>query len=272
MRNAVEAAEPRNRPYQTPLTNSPGTGGTTFSVADGDAFQVGDLVETPDGELALITAISTNDLTVSRAQGSVAAENLTSGEVIRKNPRFTIDQIDAATTDILHELAPRVFNLKSETLAVTTNDWYNVTDTTMEEVFSVWYLEDGDFRLPLFYFNTDPANTQPKIYVGQIGYTGDVYINYRAPYAAITEMPDRLRPMVQAGVVYKLLGGASVVSTSDPGKRTDRTVQGGQETRDSYWWYREFVRLRDAEVAYLKDQIARLPKSRLSQRVRRFRP
>ena len=66
---AVEAAEPRNRPYQTPLTNSPGTGGTTFSVGDGDAFQVGDLVETPDGELALVTAIATNDLTVTRAQG-----------------------------------------------------------------------------------------------------------------------------------------------------------------------------------------------------------
>lgn len=271
VREAVEAAEPRNRPFQTALTNTPGTAGTTFSVADGDAFQVGDYIETPDGELALVTAIATNDLTVTRNIGTSGAENLSSGDLIRKNPRFTLDQIDAAMEDIVYEMEGHsVFNLAAETIAFTTDDWYNLTATDATEVYSAWYLDSGEFRVPFYTFVIDPANTQPQIYLATPGWSGNIYINYRAPYASYTEMPDRLRPMMVAGIVYKLLGGAAVVSTTDPGKRTDRTVQGGQETRDSYWWYREFVRLRDIEVAHLREQVKRLPKNRLSQRARRF--
>ena len=170
----------------------------------------------------------------------------------------------------MNELTGRVFNLKNENVAVTTDDWYDMTDTTAEEVFSVWYLEDGEFRVPFFTFVTDPANDQPQVFVAARGYTGNVHVNYRAPYSAITELPDRLRPLIQAGVVYKLLGGAAVASTTDPGKRTDRTVQGGQEARDSVWWLREYIRLRDDEVSYLREQTKRLPKNRLSQRARRF--
>lgn len=270
IRRKVEAAEPRNRPYQTTLTNAPSTAGTTFSVGDGDAWQVGDLVEGPAGELSLITAISTNDLTVVRTQGNQSAENLGIGDVVRKNPRFTYDQTEDAINEVRQETASRIFNLKSETLAVTTDGWYDVTDTTMEEVFSVWYLEDGEFRLPLFHFLTDPANSQPKLYVSAFSYTGNVYINYAAPYASITEYPDRLLGMFVAGATYKLLGGAVAVSSSDPGKRTDRTVQPGSEARDSMWFLREYYRLRDDEVAFLADKTKKLPKDRVSQRAQRF--
>ena len=267
--NTVEGAEPRLRPYVTTLTNAPGASGTTLSVPDGDAWQVGDIVEGAGGEQALVTAISTNDLTVTRNYRG--AENLTSGEVIRKNPRFTIEQIDQAVDEVLQELSPRVWQLASETLVVTVDDWYDVTDTAMEEVFSVWFIEDGDFRIPLYKFSTDLVNDQPKIFIGAYSYTGNVYINYRKPYAAITDLPDRLGPMMVAGAVYKLLGGAAVTATSDQGRRTDRTVQGGQEGRDSYWYFREYVRLRDTEVAYLVDKVARLPKDRISRRASRYR-
>jgi len=270
VRRKVEAAEPRNRPYMTVLTNSPGGAGTTFDVGDGDAWQVGDLVEGPAGELSLVTSISTDTLTVTRAQGEQAAETLASGDTMRKNPRFTYDQVVGAIDEVRLETESRLFNLKSETIAYTVQDWYDMTDTTAEEVFSVWYLEDGDFRVPHFIFNTDPANDQPKIHISSAGFTGNVFVNYSAPYADITEYPDRLLGMVSAGAVYKLMGGAAIVSSSDPGKRTDRTVQGGAEARDSYWFLREYTRLRDDEVAFLNDKIQKLPKNRLSQRARRF--
>ena len=271
IRETVEGAEPRNRPYQAALTSGAGPGVTTLSVPDGDAWQAGDLAETPDGELCLVTAVATNDLTVIREYGTVATGTLSSGDIVKKNPRFTYDQIVTAINSILEELDDRLFNLKNEDIAVTTGDWYDMTDTTAEEVFSVWFIEDGEFRVPLFSFVTDPANNQPQVFIAATGYTGTVHVNYRAPYAAVTELPDRLRSMMVAGAVYKLLGGALVTSSSDPGKRTDRTMQSGQEGRDSYWFFREFVRLRDAEVASQRERIARLPSDRMSQRMRRFR-
>ncbi len=272
IRMSVEGAEPRHRPYQTPLTNAPGGAGTTFSVGDGDAFQVGDLVETAAGELALVTAISTNDLTVTRTVGSISAETLGSGDIVKKNPRFSIEQIDEAVDQILQELNPTVYALLSEDVTYTVDDWYDVTDTAMEEVFTAWYIDDGDFHAPYFYFSTDFDNTQPKVFIGSAGFTGTIHIAYRRPYAAVTELPDRVAPMVTNGAVYKLLGGAAVLATTDPGRRTDRTVQGGQEGRDSYWFFREYTRLRDTERVYLKDKVKRLPKHRLSQRGRRYLP
>jgi len=270
IRMSVEGAEPRNRPYQTPLTNAPGGAGTTFSVGDGDAFQVGDLVQTVTGELALVTAISTNDLTVTRATGTISAETLGSGDVVMKNPRFSVEQMDEAVDQILQELNPTIFALLTEDITYTVDDWYDVTDTAMEEVYSAWYIDEGDFHAPYFYFATDPDNVQPKVFVGSAGFTGTIHIVYRRPYAAVTELPDRVAPIVVNGAVYKLLGGAGVQATADPGKRTDRTTQGGQEFRDSYWFLREYTRLRDTERVYLQDKISRVPKHRISQRSRRF--
>lgn len=267
----VYGAEPRSRPYQTTLTNAPGGAGTTVSVQDGDAWQVGDFLQGAGGELCLVTAISTDDLTVTR--NIEGAENLTSGEVVKKNPRFPHEHIVAAVQEVVDELDGQgVWNLATETVAYTTEDWYDVTDTTMEDVYSVWYIDEGDFNAPWFKFHIDPANTQPKIYLSCRGFTGNVFLNYRAPYAAITDLPDRLQGMIVNGAVYKLLGGQTVLSTNDPGKRTDRTVQGGQESRDSYWFFREFNRLVRLEEADLRQRIKKLPTNRLSARARRYVP
>lgn len=271
VRELIYGAEPRHRPYQTALTNSPGTGGTTFSVGDGDAWQVGDQVETPDGELCLVTSILSNNLTVTRTQGRQAAENLASGEVVKKNPRFTYDQIESAMDDLLGELrAEGIYYLTTETIAYTTGDWYDVTDTEMEKVHAVWYIENGDFRTPYFFFLEDPANTQPKLFISSAGFTGNVFVNYQRPYALTTELPDRLRSLMANGIAYKLLGTAAGQSTMDPGKRTDRTVQGGQEARDSYWFFREYERLARNEEALLREQVKRLPTHRVAARSRRF--
>jgi len=271
IRMDVEAAEPRSRPYECAITNAAGTG-VTIGVPDGDAFQVGDLVETPSGELALVTAISTNDLTVTRAVRSITVETLSSGDIVKKNPRFSIEQIDKAYTAILLELNNRLFNLATEAVTYTVDDFYDVTDTAMEEVFTAWYIDDGDFYTPRFHFWTDELNSQPKIWLYASGYTGSINIAYRKPYTAVTELADQLAACVVAGAVYKLLGGAAVVATTDPGKRSDRTVQGGQEVRDSYWFFREYTRLRDLEVVNLEKRVRALPTDRRSQRARRYQP
>ena len=47
---------------------------TTIKTADGTIFRVGDIVKVPStGECMLVSAISTNDLTVTRAYGSTTA-------------------------------------------------------------------------------------------------------------------------------------------------------------------------------------------------------
>lgn len=265
----LEASEPRSRAYETPITNAAGTG-VTITVGDGDAFQVGDLIETPSGERALVTAIATNSLTVKRAVRGITVETLSSGDIIKKNPRFSLEAVDSAVTGTLHELNPRIFTLLTEVVAYTVDDWYDVTDVAMEEVLSAWYIDQGDFFTPYFFFNTDPANSQPKIFLGSAGFTGNINVMYRRPYALVTELPDRLSSMMANGAVYRLLGGAGARATEDIGKRTDRTIQGGQEHRDSYWYLREFTRLRDAERVYLDDQLKKLPRNRISQRSRRF--
>lgn len=275
VRMHLEGSDPRERPYITTLTNAPGTGGTTFSVGDGDAWQVGDLAETPDGELALVTAISTDDLTVSRAYGTVAAENLASGDVLRKNPKFSREQVVNALTQVLQELRDEgIYELATETITYTTDKWYDVTDTAMEKVYSVWYYEQDPAQTyaPFWRFHTDPATGQPKLYLGALWATAgaDVYVQYEKPYVAFTGLPDRLTPLMSFGAVYKLYGASVVAATRDPGKRTDRTVQGGQEARDSVWFLREYIRLRDGEVADLARKVRRLPANVRAKRASRF--
>jgi len=273
VRLKLESAEPRLRPFTTTLTNSPGAAGTTFSVADGDAFQVGDLVEGPAGELSLVTAISTNNLTVSRSYGTVAAETAATGDRIRKNPRYTYEQVGNEIDTTLRELRGNgIYSLTTETVVYTVEDWYDVTDTAMEDVLSAWYIDDDEFRTPFFTFNTDPANTQPKVWLSCFGFTGNVQIYFKTEYTAVTDLLDRVGDILVNQVVYKMLGMALAVSTTDPARRVDRTKQGGQEGRDSIWFLREFIRLRDLEIARLARETKKVPKNLLAQRARRFTP
>jgi len=268
----VYSSEPRLRPYSCAITNAAG-GGTTINVPDGDAWQVGDIGEfVGNTERFLVTAIATNSMTVIRDYDNNGATTLaSSGDIINKNPRFSEMQIYQEEFAALRELrANGVWRLASETIAFTGDDWYNVTDTAMEDVFSAWYIENGNFKTPYFYFNTDPANTQPKIFLGAMGFSGNIYINYKTTYDAHTELPDRLEGLMVNYIVYKLLGIAGAGSTYNPGKRTDRTLQGGQEHRDSYWFFREYQRLARQEEAYLKEQVKKLPGLRVALRSRRF--
>lgn len=251
VRLRVETSEPRLRPYQTVLTNSPGGAGTTFGVGDGDAWEAGDLIEGPLGELSLVLSKATNDLTVRRAVGQVAAETAAADDVMRKNPRFSIDQIDVELGASVRSLRGNgLYELATEEITYDRGeDWYDVADTAMEKVVGVWYVDsDAQFRIPFFQFKTDPQADQPKLWISASQYSGNISVLYRKPYAAVTDLSDAVADIVTYEAVYKLMGIANVGSTADPGRRTDRTTQGGQEGRDSIWYLREFIRLRDLEI------------------------
>jgi len=69
-------------------TNSVLVGGTTVPVADGTKFRAGmTLSPTGSDEIILVTAVSSNDLTVTRGFGGTTAVALTSGQVL------TIDSV-----------------------------------------------------------------------------------------------------------------------------------------------------------------------------------
>ncbi len=272
VRLRVESSEPRLRPYQTVLTNSPSTAGTTFSVGDGAAWQVGDLVEGPLGELSLVTSKTSNDLTVRRTVGATSVETLASGDVVRKNPRFSIDEIAGEILTSIRSLRGNgLYELATEEVTYTAEDWYDMTDTAAEKVTAVYYIDsDSDFRTPTYGFKTDPQNSQPKVWISASTFSGAVVVQYRKPYAAVTDLSDVVGDLVMYEVVYKLMGQANVTSTSDPGRRTDRTVQGGQEGRDSIWYLREFIRLRDVELVNQKRKEREAPKHPRSARAARY--
>ena len=268
----MEGAEPRNRPYQTALTGNPGTG-TNFAVGDGNAWAQGDYAEGPLGELSIVVSPPPgNNLTMRRTVGITPVETLASGDMLRKNPRFTIDQINVETLASIRALRGNgIYELATESVTYTTQGWYDMTATTAERVVTAWYIDaNGDFRSPQFALKTDPENSQPKVWLGTAGFAGTVEVQYRKPYAVVTDLADNVGDIVAYEVIYKLMGIANVGSTMDPGRRTDRTVQGGQEGRDSIWYLREFIRLRDLEVARLKVLERQAPSNRISRRAGRF--
>ena len=246
----VESSEPRLRPYQTLATGTPGTG-TTIGVGDGNAWAAGDLIEGPLGELSLVVSKSTNNLTVRRTVGATSVETLAGGDVMKKNPRFSVDQLNGEILASIRALRGNgLYEIATEEVTYTSEDWYDMTATTAEKVIAAWFIDsDSRFRTPWFNFKTDPQNSQPKVWISASQFSGAVVVQYRKPYAVVTDLSDALGDIVAYEVIYKLMGIANVGSTADPGRRTDRTVQGGQEGRDSIWYLREFIRLRDLEVA-----------------------
>ena len=269
----VESSEPRLRPYQTLVTNAAGTT-VTIGVGDGDAWQAGDFLEGPLGELSIVVSVATNDLTVRRTVGAVAVETLAADDVVKKNPRFSIDQIDGEILASVRALRGNgIYEIATEEVTYDSgSDWYDVTDAAMEKVIAAYYVDpDSDFRAPTFTFKTDPQNTQPKVYLSASALsTQAIVLQYRKPYALVTDLSDAVGDLVMYEVIYKLMGVANIGSSADPGRRTDRTVQGGQEGRDSIWYLREFIRLRDLEVARLHSLERQVPRHPRAARAARY--
>ena len=105
---------------------------TTLAVTDGTQFAVGDVVEfEADGDTCLVTAIVSNDLTVTRSYyGSTAAAHSATSFV--KNPRHYFNEIVNAISSVIQSrLWPLAWIEVADTItpAPTTTTWYDLAAT-----------------------------------------------------------------------------------------------------------------------------------------------
>lgn len=101
-----------DRPWET--TSTTATTSATVAVPDGTQWATGDILEwshsaTGQGEQALVRSVSSNDLTVLRGYGSVAATAHTSGDRVIKNPTFFYDDIVESIDETLNSLYPNAW-------------------------------------------------------------------------------------------------------------------------------------------------------------------
>jgi hypothetical protein len=272
------------RPYQTLLTAISLTADDTLDVLDGDAWDVGDIGEFDDGEQVFVKSVSTNEITVVRGWKGTAADRAID-DVLTKNPKYSIQQIDQALQHVLLDLRPDIYDLETKDLSYDPSTrWYPLSaagDDRVYDVISVYYKptnEDHPAPIDAWMYDRDVSSagftaTHGLIIPQSISLaTGTTfYAVVKKEIQAVADLADNMKTMIVMGVVYHLLGAADIRRIHDPGKRTDRTVQPGSEARTSIWFLREYQRRKDQIAADLRAREGDMVKSRIAQRGRRFR-
>ena len=291
VKNMVFAAMPTTRPYETPLaTAGINASVTTIDVptGTGTSWAVNDIGEFEEGEQFLVTAVSTDALTVIRGHAGTTAASHAQNDIISQNSRFTVEQIDQVIDDSVVDLGTELYKLHTITDTYSSSTrWFPMDAAGDENIFEViavyhkptgsdhpvgiwgWTFKD---RVDATGFTED--NGLFLSTGGGLGNADTFYIATKKRYLVITDI-DAASPVIQVVAhfaVYKLLGMAETVRTHDPGKRTDRTVQPGAEGRSSIWFLREAIRLRDREETRLHKMERSLPVTRTGQRARRYVP
>ncbi len=283
VKRLVYSARPSLRPYQDKVLSATHLAAdTTLDVTDGTSWVAGDIVEYSDGEQSLVTGVAANVLTVQRGQFGTTAADQAQNTEITKNPRFSIQEIDDAIETVLADLHPQVYAIETTSFGtvVAGQEWYPISTNSVFQVLALYY-EDPGYESPVPILGWDFRRVLASgfaqsqgLYLPSFGgaANGDaLYITWRKQISLATDLLDRQEPMVAMGAVYYLLGGENVSRTHDPGQRTDRTVQPGQDGRDSIWFLREYRNMRVAEEIRLKTDEFGLPQHRLQQRRRRYR-
>jgi hypothetical protein len=111
VKNMLFSAQPSFRPYTTTLdTASINETATTIDVpaGTGGAWQVSDVGEFDDGDKFLVTAVSTDALTVIRSYEDTTGATHTQGDIITQNTRFSVQLIDQVLADVVLDLSPLV--------------------------------------------------------------------------------------------------------------------------------------------------------------------
>lgn len=287
VRNELYGADVTARPYESTLAANSLTADTTFDVAagTGGAWDNGDLVEFEDGELCLVVSVSTDELTVIRSYGAVAAADRVTGDVIRKSPKFTVEQIDQAFEHVIQDLRPDIYELENVSLTFDpTTRWYpfdGASDDQIYEVIALYHKptnEDHPSPLETWSYQRDVPSagftaTHGLIIPNSVNLAtgGTMYAYVKKSIEAVGDLKDDMKSMVVMGTVYHLLGAGDIRRIHDPGKRTDRTVQPGSEARISIWFLREYQRRKDRIASDLRAREGDMVKSRVGQRARRFR-
>lgn len=267
-------ASPTDRPFETLLAEALDNSETGIDVIDGDDWargDIGEIVET--GEQFYVLSVATNTLTVIRGYGSVSATAAADTGRVRKNPRFTQDQIDSSIKHCLNlmpSLGLHGFEVGTITL-VPDQYYYELSETDLDQygVLSVYYPDTNTERpvaLPFTQYSN--LSTAPTEWGASNGIllkskgdrddTGTVYFTYAQSLAYDTDLDTTLTKLLQEqeeivvfGTVARLYGHTILPATQDPGARTDRTVQPGQTSRDGRWFQSEFFIKSRAEAARL---------------------
>lgn len=289
------AAYPKSRPFQSLDTAGVTPSGTTVTVTDGNDWEEGDILEWEDGDLALVTAVATNNLTVVRDYlGSTGATHA-ANSLVSKNPRFTIQQIDDAIRGAMSVLGTwgiHTFGTGSVTLAA--SEWYyELSDTDIADnygVLAVYYVEDTTKQpvyLPFKYaehLSTADVDWSEGRGItimskGDRDTTGTLYYTYAKSYNPVSDnlstvvalLEDQHEELVVLSATANLMGMTVVPMTQDPGRRTDRSTPPGQTSRDGRWFQGEFYIKVRAEAARMAMRRAGVGGARRTQRPRRWR-
>jgi len=106
------------------LTNSPTGSGTSYTVADGTKWARGDIAETDDGDLARVTLVAGNSLTVVRGFAGAANVAHTTGDTLRKNPPVYRKDLFDAIQLTMQSLWPMAWKVSSTTVTPNlTKEW-----------------------------------------------------------------------------------------------------------------------------------------------------
>jgi hypothetical protein len=275
------------RPFRDALKSGITSGTTVFGVTNEDDWDAGDILVFQDnGEECVVVSVTsdnTNQITVRRgAYGTIPTSHPAASE-FEKNPRFTIREIDDAIEVTIQDLWPQVFKLATGSFTFSPNTyWYPISDSDCLEVLTLYY-EDPTYVSPrplnswFFRRELDAAEfVEPQgIFLpsGQgINDGQTVFYTYKKRISDPSELLTRQERIVILGAVAHLLAAEDVARSYDPGRMTDRTVQPGQNIRDSVWYLRTYALAKRQEELLLKTQIERIPTSRHAERIRRWRP
>lgn len=280
----VYSSRPALRPYTDKIrTNAHNIGDTTLDVSDGTSWAADDLVEFEDGEIASVTSVASNVLTVVRAQWGTTESNHAVGTGLTKNPRFSIQEIDDAIETVIYDLYPQLYVLSTISFGtvIAGKYWYPISTANVYDVVGVFHEDVGSLiPRPIMGWTyrqgldaTEFTNVAGLVFPGYSGATVGtaMYIIVKKKITAATDLLDRQEPLVAIGAAYHLLGGETVSRSHDPGQRTDRTVQPGQDSRDSIWFLREYRAALTKEEIRLRQDMEWIPSNRVQSRRRRFR-
>lgn len=273
------------RPFETLLTAISLTADDTLEVLDGDAWDVGDVGEFADGEQVFVKSVALNVVTVVRGWNGTTAADRAVDDVLTKNPKWTIKQIDQAFDWVLQDLRPDVYDLETKELTYDPSTrWYDLSaadDARIYDVLTVYYKptnEDHPAPIDAWMYQRDVSSAGFTATHGlivpqsiQITSGSTFYALVKKEIQAVGDLADNMKSMVVMGAVYHLLGASDIRRLHDPGKRTDRTVQPGSEARTSIWYLREYVKRKNTIIADLYARTGDIVRSRISHRARRFR-
>lgn len=292
VRDYLYGAYPTDSPFYAQLGASYTSGTTSITVDDGANWDAGDILENLGTEEQFyVKSVSGAVLTVIPGfGGTTQAASAGADDTIVKNPRFSAAQIDSALDRSLKSLnnwGIHGFAQGSFVRNDMQKDFWEVAEVDIDPVYRVleaYYVEtNNEVPRPLPFRNRADLGSGPTEYTGgegililgwgEVSEGESVHYIYAQVYDDVTEpVEGEEEELLVLGACVLLMGGTIAPATQDPGARTDRTVQGGQTSRDVRFFQGEFfqrVRTQAAKVAIQREKFR--PSTVRYARARRWR-